>query len=213
MATAFASTARDIIIDALDENAILPLGTAPEASELDKCLRRLNAMLKSWQQQGLLWKQETIEISGTADTATITLDASIRGVNGLRYIESATNERPIARWERDEYMGLPNKAASGTPTIYHVTQAEPPVLSVWPVPTANFTLSADIDRKIDTVASANDAIDIPEELTETVYTNLAVRCAGIFGTQAPPELAMRAQLLERQMLDAYRPASYQMGPW
>jgi hypothetical protein len=51
-------------------------------------------------------------------------------------------------------------------------------------------------------------VDVPEELSETVYANLAVRCAGIFGKQAPPEVIARAQRSEREMLDTYRPASY-----
>jgi len=73
-------------------------------------------------------------------------------VNGARYVESATNERAMSRFERDDYAILPNKAAKGTPTIYNVDQNTGAlILSVWPVPTADFTLKLDIDRAIDTV--------------------------------------------------------------
>lgn len=209
--TAFSLTVRDIVTDALDEHGILSIGDEPTAAEQDKCIRRLNGMLKSWQMQGVIWKQETVSDAGTANTATIALDTFVRGVNGCRYVESASNERQMARWERDDYNALPNKAASGTPTIYYVQRAEDGlVLHVWPVPTANFTLKLDIDRKMDTATSANETLDVPEELMETVYANLALRCCGIFGVQPNEELVVRARDLERQMLDNYRPASYIM---
>jgi hypothetical protein len=209
--TAFSSTARDLVTDALDENGILPLGEDPTAAELDKCLRRLNAMLKSWQMQGALWKQETIEQTITAATATIALPTYVRGVNGARYVESATNERQMVRFERDEYNVLPNKAAAGSSTIFYVQRAEDAlVLHVWPVPTSNNAIKLDIDRAMDTVTNAGETVDFPEELTETVYANLAVRCCAIFQKEPSAELMIRAQILERQMLDNYRPASYFM---
>lgn len=212
--TVFSNTVRDIVTDALDENGILPLGTDPEAHEMDKCIRRLAAMLKSWQLKGVLWKQETISATITANVATVTLPVYVRGVNSARYVQSATNERMMKRFERDEYYSLPNKAASGTPTIYYLKRDETaPVLHVWPVPTANASVKLEIDRAMDTVTAASETLDVPEELTETVYTNLAVRCCGVFGIEPKQELVVRARELEREMLDDYRPASYQMGPW
>lgn len=210
--TVFSSTARDLITDALDENGILPLGDEPTATELDKCIRRLNAMLKSWQMQGVLWKQETIEQTITAATATIDLPAYVRGVNGVRYVNSATNERPMSRFERDEYMVLPNKAAAGVSTIYYVERGTSGLtLYVWPVPAADNAIKVDIDRAMDTVTNAGQTVDFPEELTETVYANLALRCCAVFQKEPMAELVSRATMLERLMLDNYRPASYFMG--
>lgn len=214
MTTLFSSTARDLVTDALDENGILGIGENPEAAQLEKCLRRLNAMLKSWQMQGLSWKQETITVAGTANVATITVPEYVREVNGVRYVESATNERAMSRFERDDYMILPNKAATGAATIYHFDRnTNDSVLSVWPVPNAAFSLKLDIDRALDTVTDASETIDIPEELTETVYANLAVRCCAIFQKEPMGELVARAQRLEREMWDSYRPASYFLGPY
>lgn len=211
--TAFSTTARDFVKNALLENGIIPFGDDPESDEMAACLFRLNAMLKTWGARGLGWKQEVYTASGTADTASITLPVYVREVNGARYVESATNERAMSRFERDDYAILPNKAAKGTPTIYNIDQnAGALILSVWPVPTADFSLSLDIDRALDTVTDASQTIDIPEEWTECVMTNLALRCCNVFGVSPTPELAQRAQLAEREMFDAYRPASYFMGP-
>lgn len=211
--TAFSNTARDFVKQALLENGILAFGDDPEADEMTACIFRLNAMLKTWSVRGLGWKQEVYTATGTADTATITLPVYVREVNGARYVDSATNERAMSRFERDDYAILPNKAAKGTPTIYSVDQnAGAMVLSVWPVPTAAFSLKLDIDRALDTVTDPTQTIDIPEEWTECVMTNLAVRCCNVFGAEPTSELVQRAQLAERELFDAYRPASYFMGP-
>lgn len=210
--TAFSTTARDFVKNALLENGIIAFGDDPEAEEMTACLFRLNAMLKTWGTRGLGWKQEVYTASGTADTATITLPVYVREVNGARFVESATNERAMSRFERDDYAALPNKAAKGTPSIYNIDQnAGALVLSVWPVPTANFSLKLDIDRALDTVTDATQTIDIPEEWTECVMINLALRCCNVFGVSPTPELAQRAQLSERELFDAYRPASYFMS--
>lgn len=207
--TEFSMTARKIVTAALDENSILPLGEVPTADELDKCILRLNAMLKSWQTQGMLWKQETITQATVAATATVALPAYVRGVNGVRYVESATYERQMQRFERDEYFRLPNKASAGRSTAYYVERdAAGLALYLWPVPAAIASLKIDIDRAMDTVTDGSETLDIPEELQETVYACLAVRCTGVFSVPVKEELAVRAARLEREMLDSYRPASY-----
>jgi hypothetical protein len=207
--TAFSMTARDIVTAALDENAILPLGEVPAADELAKCILRLNAMLKSWQMEGALWKQETITQPITGGSASAVLPGYVRGVNGVRYVEGAAYERQMQRFERDEYFRLPNKASAGKSTAYYVERDTAGLtLYVWPVPAANASVKVDIDRAMDTVTDASETVDIPEELQETVYACLAVRCAGLFRQPVSEELAVRAARLERQMLDTYRPASY-----
>ena len=212
--TSFSLTVRDHVMMALEQNAIIASGEEPTADELASCIRLLAGMLKTWQARGLTWKQETISVSLTGGSASVALPTYVRGVNGLRFVDSATNERQMARFERDEYYSLPNKAASGTPTIYYVAPGTAEAtLYVWPVPASNSTVKADIDRQMDTPTNGGETIDLPDEWAEAVYLNLATRCAGIFGVQPSPYLVDRAAVAEREMLDAYRPASYFMGPY
>lgn len=209
--TDYSLTARELITDAAQDAAIIGIGESLTDEEMTACVRRLNNMLKSWQMQGVLWKQETITQTITADTATISLPAYVRGVNAARYVDSATNERQMVRWERDEYYRIPNKAASGVSTAFYVNRAEDGlVLHVWPVPTANNSIQLDIDRAMDTVTDASETIDVPQELMETVMKNLAVRISSVFGAQLSQETVTNAALLERLMIDSYRPASYFM---
>lgn len=207
--TAWSLTARDIITEALRENAIIGFGDTPTTEEADACLVRLNGLLKSWGCGEHLERTDTITV--TADTATVTLNANIADVRSARVVESATYERQMARWERDEYLRLPNKASSGSPTCFYAdNQLAATVLYVWPVPTANTSVKIDVRRHPETVTALSQTVDFPEEHQETLYANLAVRCAGIFGVQPSQELYTRAEMLRREYEDESRPASYFM---
>lgn len=212
--TAFSLTARDIANKALiDELGVFPAGETLDADLLTTAISKLNGLLKSWQQDGLLWKQQTITVTTTAAVAGTALAAYVRGVSGVRYVESATNEQALERWERDDYKILPNKASAGTPSIFYFERGSPLTLYLWPVPASAATLAVDIDRACDTVTSANETVDIPEEIAEAVWTNLAVRSLSQFRISPAevPELVERAAELKRQAFDNYRPASYMLG--
>lgn len=209
--TAWSLTARDIITAALEENNVIPLGRDPKAKELDACILRLNGLLKSW---AVGMHQEALaDVAVVADAASVALDAEVESILSLRLVTSATSERPLVRIPRDRYLELPNKAQSGTPTMFYESQATDGVtIYLWPVPTTDTTLKANYLRKPETVTNASETVDFPQRWQEALFTNLAMRCAGIFGIQPGPELITRAQRLEREMLDADRPESYFMEP-
>lgn len=203
--TAWSLTARDVITAALQENAIIPLGEDPEAAEADACLLRLNAILKSWQIGLHLQASEDVAI--TAGSAVAALPDDVETIISVRIVLSATNERLLGRWERDEYLSLPNKAAAGSPSVFYANDGADE-LSLWPVPTANGTLKIDYLRKPQTVTNLSDTVDMPERYQEALYAMLAVRCAGLFGVQPTPELVARAERLRREAEDAERPSAY-----
>ena len=210
--TTYTLTVANLIQNALEDNGIIDAGETPTTNEYTACMNRLNGLIKTSQMQGLLWKRETISVTTTASVASVSLATYVRGVNGARYVESSTNEMPMVRWERDEYYSLPNKASSGNPTIYFVDRQDTGlVLYFWEVPSSAATIKLDIDRKLDTVTATTETVDIPEELNEMMWTQLAVRCAGVFGRQASPELVDRARTVTQLAMDNYRPASYMLG--
>lgn len=207
--TLWSLTALDVVSEALRENAIIGIDEVPDAAMAAKCLVRLNGLLKSWCIGSHLEATGTITVTGGQASGVI--DASIKEVRAARVVESATYERQLARWERDEYFRIPNKAASGSPTCFYAdAQRDATVLYVWPVPAANTTLKVEYQRFPETVTDLSETVDIPDEYQEAIYANLAVRCAGMFGVQPAPELVARAAMLKREMEDAERPASYFM---
>lgn len=211
--TVFSMTARDIVTTALEDAAVIALGDEPTADEMSACIRRLNMMLKSWAGQGGgLWLNDSITVAVDGGEASVTLPVGVREVTDVRMVESADYQRQLGIWSRADYQSLPNKAASGNPTVFYADrQAGATTLYFWPVPLNDITLSVDVDRVIETVTDASETLDIPEEYQEAVQLNLAVRCAPVFGAGLAEPLQMRAAILERAMLDAGRPASYYMG--
>lgn len=205
--TAWSLTARDIITAALQENAVVGLGRTPTAAEMAACLVRLNGMLKSWLPSGHLDATATITIP--AASASGVLDAGMGEIISARLVVSATSQREMFRMGRAQYYSLPNKAQAGTPLGYYVSdQLAALTMYVWPVPTVETTLQVDYVRLVETVTDLTETVDIPQKYQEALYANLALRCAGLFGAEPGGELIARAQRLEREMLDAERPASY-----
>lgn len=210
--TEWSLTARDIITAALQENAILPFGETPEAAETEACLLRLNAILKSWQIGLQLQAEATVTVPGGSASGTIAED--VETILSARLVQSATNQRTLARWERDEYLSLPNKASVGSPTIFYTAeQTDAATLYLWPVSATDITLKIDYLRKPETVTDINETVDLPQKYHEALYANLAVRCAGLFGVSPSQELTMRAERLRREAEDAERPAAYTMGAY
>ena len=210
--TAWSMTATDLITEALVENAIISPGKIPRANELSVCMVRLNGLLKSLSG---LWLEDDTTATVLANNASVVLDDGIADVVGARVVVSATNEQPLALWERDDYFGLPNKASTSTggPTAcYPAKQRDAITLYVWPIPTANTTLSLDVMRTPETVTAGDQTLDLPQEYQQQIYTILARRCARLFGISPTPDLIADADRFERELIDAERPNSYFMGP-
>lgn len=208
--TAWEMTANDLIAKAMGELAIIDPGESPDAEEATDCLSSLNGMLKSWALKGVsLFREASSTIATTAATASVTLGAGIRTISSARLVVSATNERMLWPMNRRDYLSLPNKAAVGQPTMYYLDrQRDAAILYLWPVSATIASIKLDYDRFPETVTALTQTLDIREELHETVWSNLALRIAGMFGVPIPPELAIRAPMLETQMFDAERPDTY-----
>lgn len=212
MTTTWTLTANEIIIMALGELGVIAPGVEPDAEEEKDCLRRLNALLNSWQLRGVnLFRESSGTISVPGGSASGTLDSDIRSISSARLIVSATQERTLHPIDRTRYLQLPNKASVGKPTMYYFSrQASGVEMFLWPVSATDIEIKIDYQRGADTITNGDNPIDVPQDWQEAIYTNLAVRCAPMFGSAATltPELVERARELERMVLDSDRPDSY-----
>jgi hypothetical protein len=213
MATDFGMTATDAVTQAMNDLGVLGIGKEPKSAELEAGIFRLNAMLKSWQAEGVnLWREDDRTITITADTASVALDDDIRQVFGARLI--GDYERILTQWEREDYLSLPVKDSSGDPTVFYVSRQRDNLTAYfWPVPTANSTVKLDCERIVNTIEDGSDTIDVPDAWNETVVAGLAARLAPLFGAGArAQDIKERAASLYARLLDDDRPQSVFIGP-
>lgn len=208
-------TVREVIQQALtDRTAIFSPGETVDADSMATGVQMLNLMLKSWQTDCNLWRELSDTV--TASTAQTALDPRVMDVLEARLTRSGI-DRPLTRWEWGEYIGLPNKAATGTPSIYVFRKARDSVsLFLWPVPSTAMTISYTAARVIDDVTDLDETLDVPQEWLEAVICNLAVRLWPAFNANnanPPAVLVAMADQLYAQMRDLDRPASYFMGAY
>ncbi len=203
-------TVNDIVTDALRELQVVGKG-APSNADAQFALRRLNWMLKGWQNDGVnLWRQEDIDLDWTGGMAEGDVSPAINDILSLRYV--TTFERELTRWELAQYGQVANKDTVGAPTIYCCTSGLNGLrLRIWPVPADDFTFRASINRRIEDVTDLSETLDVPQQYTETVMMNLAAVLAAPFGKANDPNALVtirRAAQLYGQMRAADRPASY-----
>ncbi len=196
------------------------------ADDYDMALRHLQWMLKSLQADGVnMWRIETISVNwpSGAQSRTFGTDivtpSNVIDVQDARVVISSTFERTLGRFEYGDYVVMPNKAASGAPTIYtFLKRTGGAKLYMWPVPTETTAINLTIARVIEDVTSINQTVDLPQEWQETIVYNLAKRMLAPFSVwEGQPRTAAmiseQADRLYRALSDADRPASIFMTQW
>jgi len=213
--TSTITTARDAVQFAMQEAQVLASGEEPTAEEYADGIIRLNALLKSWETRGwTLWRQDSETVATVGGVNPTTLPAYVYDVEAVRYVVSATHERPLTMYERDDYQILPNKAQAGYPSIYYANRQRDAVdLAVWPVPATVAQLSVDFIRKIEVVTDGSETLDVPQDWHEALVAMLAIRLCTLYGKQPTPELVSRANALQREIDEQDRPTSYFLSGW
>lgn len=213
-------TARDIVSTSLQIIGICPAGDEPNADDAALAMLQMNFMFKTMQADGCnLWRRTEAMVTIPIGTKTVTLDPRCIDVMEARLQLAATFERSLGRWEWGEYVTMPNKLASGDPTIFVLDKQRTEVtMTVWPVPYVARDVNYTYARVIDDVTDLDQDIDLPQEWTEAVYYCLADRLLDAFSVStSQPALAQRvaarASMLYGKMLDLDRPASVFMKPW
>jgi len=212
-------TAGEIVQQAMIELGVLNSGEDPDSHEMIDCMVRFNAMLKGWSRHANLWRDEVGLLLIPGGQGAATLQQAVRDINSVRHVISATNQRLLAQWNRDEYYSIPNRASRGNPTCYYIKRdTDSVMIYVWPVPSVDITLHADFQRAAQTITEPGEELDISQEYGETVILGLAARIAGMFGASridqaTVADVKQRAAILEQELYDSDRPDSIVFQPW
>lgn len=209
-------TAGDIITSAMEMINVCAPGETLAAGDMALGVKHLNWLLKAMQGDGVnLWRQTDSTMTWPADTAAIEFSPAALDLTDFRV--AGDSERLLTRWESGEYDQLPNKSASGTPTIYSVQKTRDTIkVRVWPVPTEDTDMAGVVSRVIEDVTASTQNVDLPQEWTYALIVNLADRLATVYGfTDMAPrtaaDLRANAARLYASMRDMDRPASVFFG--
>src|SRR3990167_4471074 len=212
MTITFTRTAGQIITGAMQDMRVLAIGESPTADEYTYGVARLNLMFKALSADGITpWVRADATAVFVAADAEVTLSPRPTHVISAGVQESATYERPLVKWEPDEYNMLPNKVTSGPPAIFMITDDGSTVtMTVWPVPSESTTIAYRYMRVLEDVDDENDTVDVPQDWLEGLQAMLAVRMPA-FGV-VPPDVMQAAAFHERRLGDLARPDYYPIEP-
>lgn len=195
-------------------------GDTPSEDDALIAIPLANGMIKTWQADGCnLWRQVEDSAVFGAGVKTVALDPRVMDVMEARVVLAADNQRTLGRWEWGDYVSMPNKIATGSPTCFVLDKQRSAItMTVWPVPSASTVILYTAARVIEDITDLDDEIDIPQEWLECFYFSLAERLIAVFNADAlspaaAARVTTRAGELYRKMMDFDRPASVFMRPW
>jgi hypothetical protein len=212
-------TVGEIVRQAMIELGVLNSGDQPDAPEMSDGITKLTAMLKSWSLEANLFREESGTVTVTGASGGVTLEAEVAEVYSVRHVVSATNQRPLPMWNREQYYFLPNRSQAGNPTICYIARnLDTLELRLWPVPATDVDLHLDYGRSLEVPSNPDETLDLPQAWQEAVIMGLASRLASMFGaTRIDPATVQRvdsaAGSLYARVLDHDRPDSIYMEPW
>ena len=158
--------------------------------DLQTARRSMNLMLAEWANRGLnQWtiKQRTqalVASDGEYDLATDIID-----VLGVVLRRSGT-DYAMERVSRDEFLSIPNKTTTGSPTQFFLDRQIGPNLKIWPLPeNSTDVVIYDALTRIDDADTAVNTMNVPFRF----YPCLAAGLAYYLSIKRAPE---RIQMLK-----------------
>lgn len=197
-----ATTARDIVRDALRLIGVVPSGDALSAEDLSDGLKSLNRMLSRWSIDNLLvfftTREEfdlipgqqayTMGASGDFDTAR---PARIQRASILHESSTPSYETPLEIITMDEWADERTKSLDSNLPVKIYPEGTFPLetINVWPKPTEAKKIVIYSQKPL-AVFTANTDVELPPGYEDAITYNLAVRLAPEYGK--PVDMDVRA---------------------
>lgn len=194
--TDFKSTGVQIAEDALSKLGVLAEEEALPNYQLERILRALTMMLKTWQADGVgTWLMTEGSLSLTisdgsytfqtaGDFGTIPFD-----ISQMRISHDGGPETELVRLSRQEYYRLPTRTTDSAPTqFFYDRQRDGGVLYLWPRPAdGDYDITFTYRRRIMDMDAGADNFDLPPEWEEAIVWNLAERLINPYSKAGTPE--------------------------
>ena len=140
--------------------------------------RSLNIMFADWSNRGIqMWEVAKTEVTLTEGDNDISINADdidILDAYVQRTVNDVVTDYPLDRIDRNEYIGIPNKATKARPTEFWLERLKTPVIHLYPTPDiSKDKLIYYVWQRIhDATDSVNDA-DIPCRFMPPLVSGLA----------------------------------------
>jgi hypothetical protein len=205
---------RDSIISAaLRKLAVLSGGSSPEAYQITNSTEALNAMLKTFQTDGMpLWAMKSYTFTTIVGQSQyvigtgLALDTAmpLKVTQAWRNISSNSSNVPMNVYTDYNFNLLPLTISSGTPVnLYYQPLNGSGNINLWPKPAdATTTITIRYQRPFEDMNSATDDLDFPSYWTEAIIYGLAFRLAPEYGVplQDRQILQKEAEFFHQQAL-------------
>ncbi len=180
----------------------------------------LNGVLQSMQSFGPnVFRQTLATLTVSANTPTVPVPGDVVGIIEARWVQSATFDRVLGRFQWVDYQSLPNKMAQGPPTTFMFDyQQDFTQLYVYPVPTISGTIHCSTTRRATEVLDQTTEIDLPPEWALAIDYLLAdalMDDQGMADQDAATAERIKARALywNAKLLDFDRPTSVFLRPY
>ena len=140
--------------------------------------RSLNIMFADWSNRGIqMWEVAKTEVTlteGDNDISINAYDIDILDAYVQRTVNDVVTDYPLDRIDRNEYIGIPNKATKPRPPEFSLDRLNTPVIQLYPTPeNSTYKLIYYVWQRIqDATDSVNDA-DIPSRFMPPLVSGLA----------------------------------------
>lgn len=202
-----------LITAALRKLAVLSGGSSPEAYQITNAAEALNAMLKTFQTDGMpLWAMKSYTFTTVVGQSQYAIGVSqaldtpypLKVTQAWRNVSSNSSNVPMNVYTDYNFNLLPLATSSGTPVnLYYQPQNEVGNINLWPKPAdATTTITIRYQRPFEDMNSATDDLDFPSYWTEAVIYGLALRLAPEYGVplQDRQLLQKEAEFFHQQAL-------------
>lgn len=189
------TTARQIIVKALQKNGVLTKGMQPDDDEIVDGLSALLAMLSSWSVDGMTTYARTTEsftLTPAQSQYTIgdggDFDTSRPNQIVSAYFRDSDIDYPLTIINDETYAQIAWKQEQSFPYYINYTNEYPlGKLNIYPVPANTYTLFL-LTEKPFLEYTIDEDVNLPPGWERALIYNLAVELAPDYGVSASPEL-------------------------
>jgi len=189
----FNPTLGELVLYAYQNIGVRP--TALLQEHMQSARMAANMLLSRWANQGVnLWQVDLVTIPLVVGQSTYDVDPTTVLILDA-YATISGTDRVIMPISRTEYSSYPNKAQTGTPSVYWFDRTLSPTITIWPVPSTTDVTEVNFYRlrqSQDAELANGGQIEVPVPWMEAFADGLAYRLARIWAPQLAPGLKGQA---------------------